>query len=175
MLKLARFITRAIDCVHNTGVLKRIPAEMFRYAVCGGFNIVLGWCVYAFLYRMVFAGRYLDFGFVVISPHISAFLIQFVITFLTGFWLNRYVTFTLSSLSGRTQILRYAMQVSGALLLNYVLLKILVEAAGMYPVAARPVTDSVVVAYSYLTARFFTFRTSRSAVSAKGAAPDSDK
>ena len=64
------------------------------------------------------------------------------------------------------------MQVSGALLLNYVLLKILVEAAGMYPVAARPVTDSVVVAYSYLTARFFTFR---SAVSAKGAAPDSDK
>ena len=160
MSKLARFITRTIDVIHNTGLLKRIPAEMFRYAVCGGFNIVLGWCVYAFLYGLVFAGRYLNLGFVVVSPHISAFLIQFVITFLTGFWLNRHVTFTLSSLSGKTQIMRYAMQVSGALLLNYFLLKMLVEAAGMYPVAARPVTDTVVIAYSYLTARFFTFRTS---------------
>ena len=45
------------------------------------------------------------------------------------------------------------------LLLNYLLLKLLVEAAHLYAPLARPLTDAVVVVYSYLTARFFTFRT----------------
>lgn len=158
-MKLARLITRAVDSL-RIGVLRRIPVEVFRYAVCGGVNVVCGWCVYAFLYVVVFAGHWLDLGIVVVSPHIQAFLIQFVVTFLTGFWLNRHVTFTLSSLSGKTQIIRYTMQVAGALLLNYVLLKLLVEAAGLYPILARPVTDVIVVVYSYLTAHFFTFRVS---------------
>ncbi len=53
------------------------------------------------LYKYVIRGCYLDLGFVVMSPHVLASAVQFVITFFTGFWLNRNVTFSLSPLSSR--------------------------------------------------------------------------
>lgn len=135
-----------------------VPRSVFRYAVCGAANLVLGWVIYTLLYRYVVAGRYVDLGFVVMSPHISSLCIQFVITFFTGFWLNRHVTFSLSSLSGTAQMTRYVLQVCGSFLLNYAVTKLLVEILGIYPPLAKPLTDAIVVVYSYLTARFFTFR-----------------
>ena len=158
-MKAAEIITRMVDFFYVKPLRRIIPLETFRYAVCGGINMLLGWVLYALLYKYVIRGCYLDLGFVVMSPHVLALAVQFVITFFTGFWLNRNVTFSLSPLSSRRQLLRYVLQAGGALLLNYLLLKLLVEAAHLYAPLARPLTDAVVVVYSYLTARFFTFRT----------------
>lgn len=160
---LAEAITRAINYLYVKPLRRIVPCETFRYAVCGGLNLVLGWIIYTLVFRYVIAGRYLDLGFVVMSPHIATLFIQFPVTFLTGFWLNRNVTFSLSTLSGGTQLFRYVLQNAGAFLLSYLLMKLFVEAVHLYAPLAKPVTDAVVVVYSYLTARFFTFRTSRNA------------
>lgn len=158
-MKAAETITKAVDFFYAKPLRRMIPLETFRYIVCGGANMLLGWLLYALLYKYVIRGAYLDLGFVVMSPHVLALAVQFVITFFTGFWLNRNVTFALSTLSGGRQLFRYVLQTAGALLLNYLLLKLFVEGAHLYAPLARPLTDAAVVVYSYLTARFFTFRT----------------
>lgn len=158
-VKAEEAITGAVDFFYVRPLRRIIPLETFRYVVCGGINMLLGWVLYALLYRYAIGDFYLDLWVVVMSPHVLALAVQFCITFFTGFWLNRHVTFSLSTLSGGSQLFRYVLQAAGALLLNYLLLKIFVEVFRIYAPLARPLTDAVVVVYSYLTARFFTFRT----------------
>lgn len=158
---VARVITRFIDWFYIAPLRRWVPRETFRYAMCGGLNLLLMWMLYYLIYRFLVAGHYLNLGFVVMSPHVLTLCIQFPITFFTGFWLNRYVTFTLSPLRGRTQLVRYVLQTAGSFLLNYLLLKLFVEVCHLYAPVAKPVVDAVVILYSYLAARFFTFRTHR--------------
>lgn len=156
---VAEAITRCIDFLYIRPLRGIIPLETFRYAVCGVANLFFGWGIYTVVYACIVAGRYLDLGFVVMSPHVLSLCIQFPITFFTGFWLNRHVTFSLSPLSGRTQLFRYLLQTGGSFLVNYLFLKLFVETLHLYAPLAKPLVDAVVVVYSYLTARFFTFRT----------------
>jgi putative flippase GtrA len=101
----------------------------------------------------------IDLQIITISPYIAAFLIVFPITFLTGFLMARYITFTESEIRGRVQLFRYMISVSGSILLNYIFLKILVEQVGLWPTLAKIITTLIVVIYSYFTQRFFTFKT----------------
>lgn len=157
-MNAAQAVAKAVDFFYIKPLRGVIPLQTFRYAVCGGANLLLGWILYTLVFKYGVAGRYFDLGFAVMSPHIATLFIQFPITFFTGFWLNRYVTFSLSNLSGSAQLLRYILQTIGAFLLSYLLMKLLVETLHLYAPVAKPVTDAVVVVYSYLTARFFTFR-----------------
>lgn len=160
-MKLSEHIIRVIDLFYVKPLEKVLPRETFRYAVCGAANMLLGWVVYSLVFSYMVRDRFLDLGFVVMSPHIQSLFIQFPVTFFTGFWLNRYVTFRQSPLRGRVQLFRYALSVVGSLLLNYALLKLLVEVAGIYPTIAKPIVDAGVVVYSYCMAKFFTFQGSK--------------
>lgn len=160
-MKLSELITRATDMLYIRPVRKIIPRQTFRYLVCGVLNLVLGWLIYYLLFHFIVRGRWLDLGFVMMSPHTLSLFIQYPITFFTGFWLNRYVTFTLSPLRGRTQLLRYLLQTIGSFVVNYLFLKLFVDVAGIYPTVAKPVADIITIIYSYLTAKYFTFRGSR--------------
>ena len=135
-----------------------VPPQTFRYIVCGGLNMLLGWLIYYLVYDFVVDDRWLNLGFVMMSPHVQTLFIQFPVTFFVGFWLNRYVTFTLSPLSGRTQVFRYVLQNAGSLLGNYLLLKLFVELCHIYPPVAEIIVSVIIALYSYLVARFFTFR-----------------
>lgn len=136
-----------------------IPPETFRYAVTGGSNTALDIILYFIFYNFVLQKQIVDLGFVAISPHIAAFLIVFPITFLTGFILAKYITFTDSPLKGKVQLIRYLLTVLGAIILNYILLKILVEYLFIWPTVSKMITTVIVVTYSYLMQRFFTFQT----------------
>lgn len=138
---------------------KYIPSETFRYAVTGGFNTALDIFLYFFFYNFILDKQNVDFGFVVVSPHIAAFIFVFPITFLTGFLLAKYITFTNSPIQGRVQFFRYAIAVGGAILLNYILLKFFVEYLSIWPTIAKIITTVFVVAYSYIIQRYFTFKT----------------
>lgn len=100
-------------------------------------------------------------GIVSISPHIFAFLMVFPITFLTGFLLAKYITFSASEIRGRTQFMRYILSVSGSIFLNYVFIKIFVEFVGLWPTLAKIITTIIVVIYSYFVQKFYTFKTTR--------------
>ena len=63
-MKIQEKITKAIDFFY-VGPLRRVmPLQTFRYAVCGGANLVLNWLVYGLLYDVVLGFDYLDLGVV---------------------------------------------------------------------------------------------------------------
>ncbi len=136
-----------------------IPKETFTYAITGGANTALDIFLYFICYNFVLNKQIVNMGFVSISPHIAAFLIVFPITFITGFLLAKYITFTSSPIKGRTQLYRYMITVAGAIFLNYILLKVLVEYLYIWPTVSKMITTVIVVIYSYLMQRYFTFKT----------------
>jgi putative flippase GtrA len=144
-----------------------IPREIFRYAATGGVNTLFDLLFYFIFYRYILDKQIVDLGFVAISPHIAAFLMVFPITFLSGFILAKYVTFSASELRGRIQLFRYGVTVFGAIILNYVFLKLFVEYFGWYATFSKGVTTVIVVMYSYLSQRYFSFKTAQWAISRK--------
>ncbi len=157
-MKIADTIRRLVDTFYLPPVDRIISRDIFRYGACGVMNMGLDLVLYFVIYHFIVAERFIDLGFVVVSPHIASLCIVFPITFFNGFWLNRNVAFRRSPLPQGRQLLRYALSVAGAILLNYVSMKLLVESAGLWATPAKAVTTVVSAVYSYLAARYYTFR-----------------
>ena len=138
-----------------------LPIETFRYAATGGGNLVLDIILYFLFFHYVVGEQNLDLGFIVISPHIAAFILVFPITFTTGFILAKYITFTQSALRGKKQLFRYGMTVIGSILLNYILLKFFVEKMEIFPTPSKMITTALVIIYSYIVQKYFTFKTGK--------------
>jgi putative flippase GtrA len=143
---------------------KYVPLETFRYGATGGMNTAFDIFLYFIFYNFVFDKQIFNLGFISISPHIAAFLFVFPVTFSTGFILAKYVTFTQSVLKGRIQLFRYGVSVTGSILLNYFLLKLFVDGFGWWATASKIVTTLIVVVYSYVLQKHFTFRTGKRAL-----------
>ena len=141
-----------------------IPREVFRYAVTGGLNTLFDLMLYFIFYRYILDKQIVDLGFIHISAYIAAFMMVFPITFLTGFILAKYVTFNASELRGRIQLFRYGVTVLGAILLNYIFLKLFVEYFGWYATFSKGITTVIVVLYSYISQRYFSFKTAQLAI-----------
>ncbi len=133
--------------------------ETFRYAACGGFNTALDIIIFFVCYNFVFDKQVVHFANLSISAHIASFLAAFVITFPIGFYLSRYVVFSNSNVRGRTQLIRYFLLVLGCIGLNYMFLKIFVEIFHIYPTVAKIITTVIVVVFSYVMQKHFTFKT----------------
>lgn len=157
-MRLAEWITRTIDFFYIRPVALVLSRQTFRYAACGALTLGLDAVWYALFYNFVFDRVNFDLGLVVISPHIAALFLVFPITFFTGFWLNRHVAFRTSPLTAGTQLWRYGISVVGSILLTYGCMKFLVEGCGIWPTPSKVLTNVVTVIYSYLTAKYFTFR-----------------
>lgn len=155
---IATLITRLIDGFYWRPFQVLMPLQTFRYAACGGMNMVLDAVWYFVIYNYIVAHRFFDLGVVVLSPHIASMLVVFPITFFNGFWLNRHVAFKRSPLSGSTQLFRYALSIVGSILLTYVGLKFFVEVCGIWPTPSKVLTTAITVIYSFLAAKYFTFR-----------------
>ena len=131
-MRLSELIIRFIDWFYRRPVSALLPRQTFRYAVCGGANVVFGWGCYFLLYNFVLDKELLDLGFIAVSPHVAAMLIVFPLTFFTGFWLNRHVAFRRSPLATGTQLFRYLLSVAGSVVVNYLFLKFFVELCGFW-------------------------------------------
>lgn len=159
-------IIRTIDWFYFP-MVHFIPNEIFKYAVTGGINTIFDLLLYFIFYRYILDMQLVDLGFVAISAHIAAFLMVFPITFLSGFVLAKYVTFSASELRGRIQLFRYGVTVFGAIILNYIFLKLFVEYFGWYATFSKGVTTVIVVLYSYISQRYFSFKTAQLLLSKK--------
>lgn len=138
---------------------KMCSEQFFVYGVCGAANTLFSWFLYWFLYNFVLQKENLDLGIVVFKPHIAAFFIQFAITFVSGFWLNRYVSFSTSSLKKRVQIPRYLSVVTTCVLINYWGLKLFVEVLGIYPTPSQMLNTVVTTTFSFFAQKHFAFKT----------------
>ena len=149
---IALLCTRQADAA----VLFPLAAAFF---FCGGLNLLLDAMWYFLIYHYVVGeDRFIDLGLVYMSAPIASLFLVFPITFFTGFWLNRNIAFRSSPLRTRTQLFRYALSVGGAVLLNYLCMKLFVEVFDIWPTPAKLVTSALSALYSFLAARYFTFR-----------------
>jgi putative flippase GtrA len=132
--------------------------QMFRYAACGGGNLLLNILLYYVSFHYILNEEILDLGFYAFKPHIAAFFMAFAVTFPIGFYLSMYVVFQGSYLKRRVQLFRYFLVALGCIFLNYFLLKVFVEKFGWYPTPSLMVTAGIVILFSYLSQRHFSFR-----------------
>ena len=164
MQTLAQFITKIIDFFYRP-FRRFVPEQIFRYAVCGGGNMVLDWVLYFVIYNFCIGHSliYIPLPFsafpsLCLSPHIATLCITFPITLLTGFWLNKYVTFTQSSLRGCNQLGRYILIVLLNLAINYFVLKLCVDVWNWYPTPSKMFITCITVIVSYIGQKYFSFR-----------------
>jgi GtrA-like protein len=135
--------------------------KFYHYGVSGSVNVVFDWLLYAGLYNFVFKHRLMDLGFIVVSSHIAPKIISVPITFFSGFFLQKYVTFTGSNLGGKTQLFRYLIVVLANVLITYIGLKIMVEYFNVDPNPSNMIVTIVCVIFSYVSQHSFTFKTTK--------------
>ena len=141
-----------------------MPLQTFRYAVCGGSNMVFDIVLYFISYNFILRKQILNLGFIAFEPYTAALWMAFIISFPTGFLLSKYIVFNASQLRGRTQLFRYVLIVGINLVLNYSIIKVLVEMMHFYPTIARFFATCFVVTFSYLSQKHFTFKTTNTVV-----------
>jgi len=137
---------------------KIVPEAFFRYGFAGAANMVFDWILYFLLYNFVFQREIVDLRFVAFTPHIAAFVFKFPIVFLTGFWLNRHISFSGSPLRGRVQLFRYFLVVGACVIINYACLKLFVEAFGIPAEIANILTTIIATGFSYFSQKHFSFK-----------------
>lgn len=160
---LVNTITSIIDFFYPP-FRRFIPLQTFRYIACGGGNTVLDILIYFISYNFILHKEVVHLGInmfgqeLAVQPHIMAFILAFIVSFPTGFFLMRTVVFHDSSLRGRVQLFRYILMVIACILLNYIFIKLFVERFGIYPTVAKMLTTGIVVSFSYLAQKRFTFK-----------------
>jgi putative flippase GtrA len=161
-MSLPKIITYILDFFYPL-VGKLIPKKTYYYAACGGGNLVLSWLLFFVFYQFVFQKNLIpiqlpfDFHFVATAYTLSS-ICCFAITFTIGFLLMKYVVFTGSELKGRVQLFRYALSSAMSGVLGWFILKIFIEFLSIYPSIANVIASCIVVIFSYLMQRNFSFK-----------------
>jgi putative flippase GtrA len=137
---------------------KYMAIQFFRYGVSGVANMIFDWILYFLVYHYVLHQQMLHVGIVTFSSHIGALFITFPVTFLSGFLLQKYVTFSSSELRGRVQLFRYFLVLLANLVLNYLGLKILVEFIHIFPTPAKMIVTIFTTMFSYFSQKKYTFK-----------------
>ena len=133
--------------------------QFFRYGVCGVANMGFDLLLFFLAYNVVFAKKMVHvFGLVTLTPHVASLLVTFPISLMSGFLLQKYVTFSASELRGRTQLLRYMSVVALNLAINYLGLKVFVEICEFYPTPSKMLIILITTIVSYLCQKNFTFK-----------------
>lgn len=154
---LAKRLINIVDALYIKPLHGLVSRNLFGYGLCGAVNMSLDILWYYLVYHYLVCERFVDIGFVVISPHILSLFIVFPITFFTGFWLNRNVAFRATTTNSNKQLITYALTVVGSILINYACMKLFVEVCSIWPTPSKMLTTVVSVCYSYLMARHITF------------------
>jgi putative flippase GtrA len=137
---------------------KFMPELTFRYAACGGANTLLDIFIFFISFNYILKKQIVHVGFLTFEPYTAAFLIAFMVSFPTGFFLMRNIVFSESPLRGKVQLFRYFLLVVICIALNYFFIKLFVEKFHIYPTIAKIITTFIVVSFSYLTQKYFTFK-----------------
>jgi putative flippase GtrA len=140
---------------------KFMSEQTFRYAACGGGNTILGIIIFNVFYKYIFNEQNVTAFFLVIKPHNAALFISFCVSFVVGFTLSKFVVFTDSTVRGRIQLFRYFVTYVVNLMLSYFLMKVFVEFAYLNVMVSQLITTVVIIAVSFLSQKYFTFKTGR--------------
>ena len=141
---------------------KWFSLHTFRYMASGGITVSTGIIGYFLIFNYVLDQQDVNVGGYLITAPIAALILESITTFIVGFMLNKYLVFTQSTLVGRIQLFRYATVFGTNILLNYALLKILVEGFQFYPSIAKAIITIVLAVFSYFSQKYFSFSVKKS-------------
>ncbi len=155
---IQQLIITIIDFFHSP-FKQLIPQQLFRYGVCGGINLLFDWVLFYIFFHFIFREQIIQIlPYLAFEPHIASFFFTFPITFISGFWLQKYVSFNNSILRGRVQIFRYLLVVLSNILFIYIMLKLFVEIFHFYPTPSKMLATIITTIYSYLMQKYFSFK-----------------
>lgn len=155
---IKRAIISIINILYLPIISRYVPLQTFRYGMCGGANMVLDAVLYFLVYNFVFSQQIFDIGFVAISGEIASFLVVFPITFISGLWLAKNISFQNSPLGGGTQSFRYFLVVLLNISIKYFGLKLFVGVWAIFPSVANGLLTVITVVVSYVLQKYFTFK-----------------
>ena len=139
-------------------IRKYVTIQFFRYGVSGVANMIFDWVLYFMVFHFVLHQEMLHIGGQTFKSHNAALFITFPVTFLSGFMLQKYVTFSASELRGRIQLFRYFLVLLANLLLNYLGLKVFVELFRIFPTPAKMIVTLFTTLFSYFSQKKYTFK-----------------
>ena len=151
-------IRRIIDFFHPP-FQKYITIQLFRYGATGAANLVFDWFLYFLIYNFVLQHKMLNLGIVTLSSHIAAMTIKIPIVLISGFLLQKYVTFSSSKLDGKTQLFRYSTVFIINIVINYSGLKILVDVLNFWPTPSNMIISILTIFLSFFSQKHYTFKT----------------
>ena len=135
-----------------------MPLQTFRYAACGGGNMMLGLVLYFIFFNYLFLKTHVNLGFFALEGHNAALFLSGAFTFSLGFLLNKFIVFTTSNIQGRKQLFRYFLSFSTNLVLDYFLLKLFIKVWHWEEFFAQVIATIILVTISYLTQKHFSFK-----------------
>jgi len=158
LTKTGSFIRKIIDFFYPP-FRKFCPKEMFFYGITGAINLVFDWVIFFLIFNFILNQQMLNLGFVTLSSYIATFVFKFPVTLISGFFLQKYVTFSNSiDTKGRVQLLRYFEIVILNIIVYYFGLKFFVETVHLFPSIANVVVSIITSAVGYVGQKFFTFK-----------------
>lgn len=158
-MKLVSIIHRILDFFYP--LFKRFfDQTTYYYAVCGVGNLVLSWILFFVFFQYVFKKQFFNLDIInfTFSAYTLSALVCFIITFIIGFLLMKFVVFTESGLKGRVQFFRYAVSAVISSTVSWGLLKMFIEVFNFFPSVANIFASCLVVIVSYILQRKFTFK-----------------
>lgn len=158
-LNMRKALLRFIDFFYPP-FSRWLSLHTFRYIVSGGTNTAIGIILYFLIYNYVLHQQDVNLSFqpYLITAPVATLIIEAPLTFIVGFTLNKYLVFTKSELKGRIQMFRYAIVVSTNLMLNFAMIKIMVQSFNFYPSVAKFVTTIILAVASYFIQTHFSFK-----------------
>lgn len=154
---MRKFALKIIDFFYPP-FQKWFTLHTFRYIASGGTTAATGIITYFLIYNYVLYQKDVQVGEYLVTAHIAALVLESVFTFIVGFMLNKYLVFTQSTLKGRIQLFRYGTVVCTNILLNYAMMKILVDGFQFYPTIAKTLITLILAFLSYFSQKYFSFK-----------------
>ncbi|MFI3267381.1 MAG: GtrA family protein [Rikenellaceae bacterium] len=151
-------ILKFVEWFYLPFIRRYVPIETFRYGFCGGANMVLDMVIYFLVYNFILFQKEVDLGFVCVTAEIAAFLITMPITFFTGFWLAKHISFKDESKKTNIQRIKYLAVVCINILTKYWGLKLFVEVFNVYASVSNALVTVITVIISYCLQKKYTFR-----------------
>lgn len=141
-----------------------LPENTYRYLVCGGTTTLLGLISYFLAYNFIFLSPYWHVAGIDITRYIAAYIFSFCIAFPIGFFLNKFVVFTTSTIKGRIQLFRYLLIQGINIVLNWAMLHFFVGYLGFWATPSQTLTTGILVVISYFFQKYVTFKTEDSKI-----------
>lgn len=135
--------------------------QKIKYILFGVANVVISWIVYFIALHFIIRKKNFDFfGMLTISPHVFSLFMSFISAFILGFLFNYFFVFkAIKNGNVIFVVLKYFMGNIGSLIINYILLKFLVEGLHFYPTPSQVLSTCLITVYSFLVQKYYTFKT----------------